>query len=1318
LADKKTSPFDIPADLETFLPPDLWRKLSRGKPQRKVLIQAHDRLRSLLYLLSTFIPSNLVQEKMKRPVPGLVKGSIIKGSLLFADVSGFTALSERLAVLGPEGAERLTATMNDYFATMLEILAWSGGILLKFAGDAMLVYFPHQAEEQQAGWAVRAGVRMLAAISKFSNIETPLEIISLKMKVGVATGEFLSASVGSRQRMEYAILGEAISQTMGAEGAATGPGQLVINQATADYLDESFPLEEQAPGYSRIDLDKFEDPGSYEIKAEKRRARGAIPFDASPEAILELMQDTLDQIHALRPYIANELVERIIAQAQRRRFDSEFLLTTVMFCNFDGLEKLLDMWGAKGVSRITNLLSAYISAMSDVISRYGGMISRIDPYSKGTKLLALFGAPVSHQDDPLRAVRAALMMNAELQTLNERWKKKFSRHLPEDWGSELIQHRIGITEGETFAGPVGASTRREYTVMGDDVNLSARLMGASNVGQILISQPVYQAVSNYFFHTDLPPIKVKGKSQPIPLYQVDGPRADTLLNRVQQRGRLVGRAEEISRAEELLAQALGGTCTSLTILGPAGIGKSHLADTLLQAALSRGAEVLSYQCKAYNSELSYACWSGIFRSLAGITSSDPYILHKEKFQRLLTQFDLAEQQAGQLANLVGLDIHEQTAALSETQTETKEAENDLLLDITRGKRSRRRGSNLDLLGQLDKQQNFETSQMGFRIPSKLSPQEQGLLVEALSSLLAQLLEKSPRVLFFEDAHWMDEASRQVLLSLQETLVSEPLMILLAQRGEQEDPTGKSDDTTPTSRGRTLTLGPLDNAATSELVADVLISNLAQIVHQHSQGSPLFIRQIAYWIQQTWEISTTEVINALQTSDILQNLVLSSLESLPENQRQIARISSVIGEEFRGGELQALLPTSVDTVTLYNDLRSLVEARFFSLVEAGVDPRYAFQQKLVRDVLYNSLPFARRRELHTKMASYLSSSPSQRSQIHSKISAFLDAGATNNPAQEVRIIAHHYQAAEDWEKAAKSLQTAADHLIDQDAYTEAIDIYQRALENVDKAGDQGALKQDLIVGVADAAFLGGDYAQAAQNYRLALNMDDQIEVKRKLALVLPLHGKDHEALELLQESGKTSEAESGLATAATLTWLLWRSGSKDTAAWIKKSLAQMPSDPNKWEKGIQAILHDLQGNWEEALSTYQTIKQPIGVGLAILHLGDQDLQADKAAQALERYQAAVKVFEKIAAGEPEPGLALAQYRQAEAYWRMNDTKAARAHLSEAQKYLQACQTSISDEGLKLVVSGLKMISERNKQPWPAWHWQTFDDFFKIKLLFHR
>ena len=1318
MAEKRHSTLDLPADLELYLAPDLWRKLSRGTPQRGALIQAQDRLRSLRYLLSTFIPSNLVQEKMQRPVPGLVRGEMLTGSLLFSDVSGFTALSERLSVLGPEGAERLTATMNDYFATMLEILAWSGGILLKFAGDAMLVYFPAQENDQQAQWAVRVGVRMLASMPKFSHIETPLETISLKMKVGIATGQFLSASIGSRQRMEYAVLGEAISQTMGAEGAATGPGQLVINQTTANCLDESFALQKQVPGYFLVDMENFAEPGNYEIKAEKRRARGAIPFDASPEAIIAQMQDTLDQIHALRPYIADELVERIVAQAQRLRFDSEFLAPTVLFCNFDGLETLLDLWGKQGASRVTNLLSAYFIAISDVINRYGGIISRIDPYSKGTKLLALFGAPVSHQDDPLRAVRAALMMNTELENLNQRWSQKFARHLPDDWQGPLIQHRIGITTGETFAGPVGSSTRREYTVMGDDVNLSARLMGVAKMRQILISQPVYQAVNHYFFHTELTPIKVKGKSQPISIYQVDGPRTNTLLNRVRERGNLVGRTDELAQAEKLLQQALSGTCTALTIQGLAGIGKSHLADTLLQQALSQGVEVLSYQCNAYNAQISYACWSGIVRSLAGITSTDPLYLHNEKFQRLLTRLNIADQHAEPLANLIGLDYSAQSRETLTTETPPANmgaADDSLLENISRPKSSRRRGSSLDLLGQLEKRQNFETSQIGFRVPTRLTSAEQELLLHALTRLLSQLLTKSPVVLFFEDADWMDEASRSVLPRLQKLLGTAPLMFILAQRSEQEQPVSKL------AVWETITLGPLDNVATSQLVADVLTSNLAEIVHQHSHGSPLFIRQIAYWIQQTWQISTTDVINALQTSDILQNLVLSSLDSLPENQRQIARISSVIGEEFRAGELQALLPTSIDTVTLYNDLRALVEARFITLVEAGVDPRYAFQQKLVRDVLYNSLPFARRRELHAKMAKYLSSAPSQRSQIHSKISAFLDVGASSNPAQDALIIAHHYEAAEKWDLAAKSLLTAAEHLEEQVAYAEAIKTYQRALDDLDQypAGEKhNSLKITLTVGKGDSAFWVEDYALAAQNYQMALAMEDQAVLKRKLALILPLQGKAIEARQLLEEQEETLETEQSLATVATQTWLLWRSDDEAAVGWIEKCLSLLPSHLNDWSRGVAALLHDFGAHWEDAISTYQAIDQPVGVGLATIRLGDKYLHAGDEAEALERYLAATEMWNSLPEGEREPALALAYFRQAEANWRMKNGELARTCLNEAHDLLEVCPASIGEEGRKLVASSLEMINTQNKKPWPTWRWQVYDDLFRIKLLFKK
>jgi class 3 adenylate cyclase len=133
-----------------------------------------------------------------------VDGKMLNGCLLFSDVSGFTALSERLAVMGPKGAEHLTEVINRYFTEMIDILTRSNGTLLKFAGDATLVFFSEQKNGEHVQWAARAGLRMMRAMQKFTNLPTPLGPVTITMKIGLSAGSFLAASVGSEKRMEYA----------------------------------------------------------------------------------------------------------------------------------------------------------------------------------------------------------------------------------------------------------------------------------------------------------------------------------------------------------------------------------------------------------------------------------------------------------------------------------------------------------------------------------------------------------------------------------------------------------------------------------------------------------------------------------------------------------------------------------------------------------------------------------------------------------------------------------------------------------------------------------------------------------------------------------------------------------------------------------------------------------------------------------------------------------------------------------------------------------------------------------------------------------
>ncbi|MFN2285081.1 MAG: adenylate/guanylate cyclase domain-containing protein, partial [Anaerolineae bacterium] len=499
-------------------------------------------------------------------------GEWLDGSLLFSDVSGFTALSERLAHQGQEGAEQLTHAINTYFERMLDILAWSGGILLKFAGDAVLVYFPADKDGTQTHWAVRAGQRMMRAMGEFAAIPTTLGAVALKMKIGVSTGLFAGLSIGSAKRMEYVLLGNPVTRVMGAEGAATA-GQIVVDSATFGQLAPTV-FADLGNGFYAVEEEPGETLDDFEIRAETGRARRAEGSAFTHAEMAADLQRLVDQIAALTPYLARPLVERIIDASEQRRIESEYRLTTVLFTNVTGFESLLPetpTGDSASLDHVTRLMSEYFNALHGIVTRYDGVVTRIDPYSKGSKVLILFGAPVAHEDDPERGTRTALEMMAELAVLNARWQHS----------EPVVQQRVGITHGLTFAGQAGAATRREYTVMGDDVNLAARLMSAGAPGQILLAPSVYAKVAPRFAITALPAIRVKGKTDPIPIYQVDGlAEENPLAGRLRDLPPLLGRQAELATVLDVAHDALNGHGTRLTLRGPAGIGKSHLAYTL------------------------------------------------------------------------------------------------------------------------------------------------------------------------------------------------------------------------------------------------------------------------------------------------------------------------------------------------------------------------------------------------------------------------------------------------------------------------------------------------------------------------------------------------------------------------------------------------------------------------------------------------------------------------------------------------------------------------------------------------------------------
>lgn len=1282
-------------ELKPYLPPDLWRKLSEDNSRKGFLNNALDRMQSLHYVISTYLPADLVQEKVKDPRVES-GGKMTGGCLLFSDVSGFTALSEKLADKGPKGAEALTDIINRYFTEMIDILSRSNGILLKFAGDATLVFFPEQPDGEHVQWAARAGLRMMRAMKKFTDLRVPLldQPVTITMKIGLSAGKFLTASVGSEKRMEFALVGATVSQTLQAEGC-TNPGQIVTNQAAADLLRAAYEMTEVKPGFYLLNPTADEKLDEYEITQTRRiRARGsAVQWGATPEEIRADIKTKLTQIKALTPYLASELVDRIIAHADQRQVRSEYRPTIVMFCNFTGPGSLLDAWGEAGAKRVTKILSDYFTAIDEVISRFGGIVSRIDPYSQGTKLLALFGAPVAHEDDAQRAISAALEMNNALARLNQEWRRDFSRHLPAG-KTTFIQHRIGITLGDTFAGQAGSSTRREYTVMGDEVNLAARLMSTARIGQILISQPVFEVTDAYYVTRKLPSVRVKGKKNPIEIWQVDGPREDTLLNRIQNRPPLIGRTSELELGWQVFQRAHSGKDCVLTLTGQAGIGKSHLADVLIKKAQEDGWHVHAFQCRSYLVGEPYACWKGILRSLAGITAIDHLLTQKEKVEILAAEFSLPAGQSNALIEIMKLG--EARSELEITQESGKFNVDDLLASVKKkeltrkGKRSRELNKLVEGGG-------------GDQIPDEKNTRQWNL---ALAAILSKSSAKNPLVIFFEDAQWMDAESKNLLKTMSREISARGLLFLLAHR---------TQDAEWEKIGRSIELVPFTMDETRSMIAEILTAGLVDIIHNQSGGSPLFVEEISRWIKREHKIDEKRLKDILQNSDILQRLVLSRVESLPEGQREVARLASVIGMEFRSSEVKALM--EIDAATLHEYLTALENAGLIAVNEyLVVDNRYTFLQPIFRDVLYTSLPFERRSELHSQMAKHLAQSAGgSRKQ---KISLLFEGGRSSNPLLDAEKLAYHYEMSEQWLEAAKQIIDAAENIDQPQEKIEAL--YARALalletyppEKTEPAIGREKVRAHLALG--NAALKRLDLAAAAASHESALaalpaesTPEAFASLTARLCLFLPGQGKAETAEKLLPKA--LEEKPNDWKLLATSAWIEWRAR-RNPLSHVEACRASLPAAESESVLRVRAWMNDLVGDFEQAAKTYQLLNEMNAAAVAWVQWGDRLLNQKNPDKAIECYEQAAAIWQDV----DFCGMALIRYREAEAELQARRKSRALALLKEALSLLEKSAPILQTEPRNAIQKSMTRINAKNYGEWQYWRWQPFDDLIRIQF----
>jgi class 3 adenylate cyclase len=452
------------------------------------------------------------QISINKPKPGDVKTEWQYGSMMFTDLAGFTKLMEANSANGRDGAADLLKQLTKYFSSMIAIISKSGGDLIEFTGDALLVVFPKSDKNDDTLRAVRAGLRMQRAMREFAEIETPSGLVNLKMRIGIHAGKFLTADIGTPRRMEHVLLGKDVHQAKLTE--SNGLNEWVnLSQQAYERVAGQFNFEEGKPGYHLVKDDlTVNELGEYEITPMRRRMASTVLLTRDKDEVLLQITDLLNSIEPMASYIPAPVLSLLVESAADRKIPADFPNPTIMFVNFIGLPEAADRALPGEETKLALGFSRVFSLINAAVESRGGVLKKVTYHLSGSDIVIYFGVPTAHTNDETRAASAAIAIRDVIMN--------FQAPLIGDIQPE-VYCLIGIHSGPTFVAEVGDPRgRREYNVLGDTVNTTARLMSHAKKNQIVISECIQKAIDSTYECEPLGEVSLKGKNAPMPLYEL------------------------------------------------------------------------------------------------------------------------------------------------------------------------------------------------------------------------------------------------------------------------------------------------------------------------------------------------------------------------------------------------------------------------------------------------------------------------------------------------------------------------------------------------------------------------------------------------------------------------------------------------------------------------------------------------------------------------------------------------------------------------------------------------------------------------------
>ncbi len=860
-------------------------------------------------------------------------------AVLFADISGFTPLAETLASRGHEGTEALSHILNTYFTRLIDLVELHGGDVLKFAGDALFAVWT-------AGDTVSLRDTVWRVAKCASEIQQSLhdyEVsgFELCLRIAVGAGELRILHLGGiGARWEFAVLGEAIRQVTSAIEHAP-LGACVISPEVAELLEDQIAGDTLPSGGVRLRM----------LLPAPELEKGE-PFDAEPT-------------HAafLRCYLPESLLYHL--SGGNTTYVGELRRASVLFVQLPGLTELTPL------RRAQSFLEVIQRAIGAPLE---GSLNKLSADEKGICVIVVFGLPPhSHEDDPVRATRAALAIRDALE-------------------NEGTHCSIGIATGRVYCGETGSQTRREYTILGDSVNLAARLMQAA-AGEILCDEATAQRASDQIAFDEARALQVKGKANPLQAFAPRGARRREPEARIEIP--LVGRQHEAAELCRSLDHTLRGTTAKTWIIeGEAGIGKSTLIENFLEYAVQSGIDCVRGACEAIEHATSYFPWRSVLTELLGIDpAATKDVQRTQLIHSVEEQLDEREL-APLLTSSLGIELAD--SALTAQMTGEVRASNT---------------------------------------------------TELVVRLLKHRSGTNSMVLCFEDVHWMDSASWSLLLQVRIRLPR--LLLVLVTRPATSSVTecGRIRARPETEIMRLEPLGSDDCAAlvAHRLGVSALPAAVAHWVQERAEGHPFFAEELGYAIRDAGvlrirdgvcELATdVDDLDQLDLPDTVEGIITSRIDRLGTDAQLTLKAASVIGRSFELRILQAIHPLEVGSEEIGRLLEDLARLELALRESSGLASSYIFKHAITRQVAYGLMLFAQRHRLHAAIAEWYEARPS------------------NELVGLAPLLAYHWEHAGASAKAIDYLERAAETSLHNHANAETIEFLTRAMSLSQTSTDQ-------------------------------------------------------------------------------------------------------------------------------------------------------------------------------------------------------------------------------------------------------------------------